>query len=31
VRDGMQGVAGVQDVLVQRPGPGSLFSPDSES
>jgi len=31
VRDGMQEVAGVQDVLVQRPGPGSLFSPDRES
>jgi diphosphomevalonate decarboxylase len=31
VRDGMQEVAGVQDVLVQRPGPGSLFSPDREA
>jgi diphosphomevalonate decarboxylase len=30
VRDGMKGVAGVQDVLVQRPGPGSLFSPDRQ-
>ncbi len=30
VRDGIQGVSGVQDVLVQRPGPGSHFSPDSE-
>ncbi len=30
VRDGMKGVSGVQDVLVQRPGPGSLFSPDRE-